>query len=1095
MPSIQDVPVDAGNDGTEDLETTQDICIAATAAPGANIAVWFTTYTQNGWTDLLGQVGLPKAGQPTCAVLSSSFYVSNGDDTTGLADSGVTTGWVTAVDMALQDLAIQGVTVCICSGDQGSDCTISDGNAHVTFPASDPWALGVGGTTVGDIAGSSFDEYVWNDTFTVTGFNPSGATGGGVSDFFGLPSYQSSAGVPVSVNESKRVGRGVPDVAGNASPNSGYPLNIGNATAQGLKNPVPMSGTSASTPLWAGLITVINAAFGQNLGFVNPLLYKIAPTGFRNIVGPPGPANNAFGAAPGYPAVAGWSACCGWGSPVGVDLLNALAAQVFTQDMQFWVDDSTFGADEVADTPSYDNAFWLVLEGFTPNVLGISATNSAGTVAPTLSGPFLTLLGSSNIALAGPPVLELPTSFFTPQRIRYPYNITFPAGVPFPVTGEQPYLLNASITVPGNPTPYTAATLFELVAGANPYFANVNPSQNNVFWLSQDLRVVTGTPSLASVPPPVSGPGAPSYTAADDSVAGAYAYIQNVISYLNNQIGYLNTGYTPPTTSDPLDTYLADQGAALTADSSVTPTTKSGETSYNNYNFAIARVRLKGPSGMAGEAPNTKVFFRLFGTQTNDTDYVNTAAAVSLADPFITYPSAPAASPDDPQSPLPGTDASGNINGSSLPFFATANYDDSPSDYGPGGVNNQTIVIPSGNDYAWAFYGCFLNVYDTTNVYGSQDVQGWLKGGTHHCLVAQIAASDAPIENADGVIENPENCDKLAQRNLQVTPSGNPSYPATHRVPQTLDLRPSPSTVFKPAGYLTDLPDELMFDWGDVPVGAVAQLYWPAAEASDVLALASKFYNTRLLSAVDAHTIRIPVEGGVGYVPIPTGSGPNFAGLLTLELPKGVRVRDAFTVVVRRITSRQISPGFNAAATGPAAAQRIPNWRYVVGTFQIDIPVETDAAILPSEENLLSILKWRLGRTAAGDRWRPVLVRYIEVVEARVLGLGGDPWKIPPSQWGTGGKPGKYHGGPPPAERESTGKVNGIYDRFGDFEGFLLLTEEGHERSFRSREQEIERLAYRAWVERMVISVFAEAKDPRWPTSIVLRRAPRGIEI
>ena len=266
--------MDASNDGTEDPETTQDICIAATAAPHAAIAVYFTTYTQDGWVDLLDRVIHPEAGDPHCSVLSSSFYVSNGDNPASLQFP-VTSSWLTAVDLALEDAAIQGVTVCICSGDQGSDCDQGTGQAFVTFPASDPWVLGVGGTTIGNISGSSFDEYVWNDTFNIPGLLPSGATGGGVSYFAALPSYQASAGVPVSVNGDGRVGRGVPDVAGNASPNSGYPLSLADAASQGLQNPIPMSGTSASTPLWAGLVAVMNAALGANLGFLNPILYQI----------------------------------------------------------------------------------------------------------------------------------------------------------------------------------------------------------------------------------------------------------------------------------------------------------------------------------------------------------------------------------------------------------------------------------------------------------------------------------------------------------------------------------------------------------------------------------------------------------------------------------------------------------------------------------------------------------------------------------------------------------------------------------------------------------------------------------------------------
>jgi kumamolisin len=214
---------------------------------------------------------------------------------------------------AFQDAAIQGVTVCIASGDTGTDSKVGDGNAHVQYPASDPWVLSIGGTTIGNVSESSFDEYVWNDIFF--GSIP-GATGGGISDYFSKPSYQNGADVPASLNNG-RIGRGVPDVAANASPNSGYPLFVDGSSSTG-------NGTSASAPLWAGLIAVINAALGRNVGFVNPHLYALGSTAFRNISGAPGPVDNGLNGVAGYRAGSSWDACTGWGSPNGVALLNGL---------------------------------------------------------------------------------------------------------------------------------------------------------------------------------------------------------------------------------------------------------------------------------------------------------------------------------------------------------------------------------------------------------------------------------------------------------------------------------------------------------------------------------------------------------------------------------------------------------------------------------------------------------------------------------------------------------------------------------------------------------------------------------------------------
>jgi kumamolisin len=186
----------------------------------------------------------------------------------------------------------------------------------VQFPGSCPWVLTVGGTTVGNVNGSQFDEYVWNDPDPGDSSHW-GTTGGGVSDFFNLPSYQQNTEVPASINNG-RVGRGVPDVAANASLNAGYSdIFIGGVAQLG-------NGTSASAPLWAGLIAIINAALGHDVGFVNSYLYSLGSGSFREIIPGTGPADNSNGGVSGYPAGPGWDACTGWGSPNGTALLVGL---------------------------------------------------------------------------------------------------------------------------------------------------------------------------------------------------------------------------------------------------------------------------------------------------------------------------------------------------------------------------------------------------------------------------------------------------------------------------------------------------------------------------------------------------------------------------------------------------------------------------------------------------------------------------------------------------------------------------------------------------------------------------------------------------
>ncbi len=314
VPTITDVSVDSSNSGFDpDGETTQDISISSSAAPGAAVAVYFTSYSQTGWFDLVHRVVHPNIGDPVCSVLSSSFYVSNGDDPAGLANSGVSTSWLSAVTAAFQDAAIQNVTICIASGDTGTDSKVGDGHQHVQYPASDPWVLCCGGTTIGNVSGSTFEEWVWNDG--------SGASGGGVSKFFSKPSYQSTANVPVSLNGGN-VGRGVPDVAANSSVASGYPITLHGLPARG-------DGTSAAAPLYAGMMAVLSAAIGSPVGFLNPLLYALGEAVCRDIdplaTNPAaGPLDNGFAGVPGYPARPGWDACTGWGVIDGRRMLAGL---------------------------------------------------------------------------------------------------------------------------------------------------------------------------------------------------------------------------------------------------------------------------------------------------------------------------------------------------------------------------------------------------------------------------------------------------------------------------------------------------------------------------------------------------------------------------------------------------------------------------------------------------------------------------------------------------------------------------------------------------------------------------------------------------
>jgi hypothetical protein len=757
----------------------------------------------------------------------------------------------------------------------------------------------------------------------------------------------------------------------------------------------------------------------------------------------------------------------------------------------FVIEKNNYGRDEVTDNPSYPGAFYLFLEGLTPNVVGSSIPSFSGNFSSasipglTISGPTITY----DVGNTGADANVI-------QRIRFECEIQFTSaslGV-FPSPGDAPkgFTLDASINIQGKPLPLAAAEFF-LLGGDDPYFANINDKARNLPYLSQELRVFTITPTAdhqtfynATFNFTT---GSPTLL---DTAAG-YTYIQDLITYLNKHYGYLNPAFTPPDTNslDPLNTLLPDQAGALNGDSSVTPQTGSNI----NYNYAIARVRLKGTAASL-PASSVKVFFRIFTTQTFDTDFISSAADATTADPNVTYPP----SGTNPASPLPGTDSSGNINGCSLPMYATGNG--GPNDYSGTAANDQTIALPGGQDYTWAFFGCFLNVNDVNNEfgdaaspYGRHPIQHWLAGSAHNCLVAQIAFKDAPIENVNGVIENPALSDKLAQRNLQVTTSGNPGFPATHRAPQTIDVRPSPPTQSTDRRSILSYPDEMMIDWGRTPHGAVASIYWPEVNVASVLQLAKQLYPAQTLNAANAHTIQFKVASPVTYVPIPAGSGGSFAGLLTIELPNSVGYGAEFDVLVRRITTKQLirldgnQPVVRVTARGAGDAERSQLvWRYISGSFLAKLSVQRESKILPADENLLAILKWRLGLIGPSNRWYLVLLLWIKYLSGRISGMGGDPGQIPPSPHGYQPPPYDHPTGEP-HRHFYTGKVIGIrYDRFGDFEGFMLLTTEGYEHSFRGREPRIEELVHRAWMERTLVTVSVEPHDHAWPVEIVLRR-------
>jgi kumamolisin len=289
-----------GHPNGPDSEVMLDIEVAGAVANGARLVVYFAGPSNRSFFRAINAAIHDDVNQPT--ILSISW---------GGAEGKWRASDMNSFTESFQAAAALGISVFCAAGDDGSTDGVEASVANVDFPASSPYATACGGTRLNSVDGRNISsETVWND-------GTSGGTGGGISDFFDVPFYQSGSNVPSSVNPGARVGRGVPDVAGNADPKTGYKVRIdGVDTVYG--------GTSAVAPLWAGLFALINEGLGSSVGFANPLLYSPVvqtPGALRDItVG----NNDTTRQVGGYSARPGWDPCTGLGSPNGASILNAL---------------------------------------------------------------------------------------------------------------------------------------------------------------------------------------------------------------------------------------------------------------------------------------------------------------------------------------------------------------------------------------------------------------------------------------------------------------------------------------------------------------------------------------------------------------------------------------------------------------------------------------------------------------------------------------------------------------------------------------------------------------------------------------------------
>jgi hypothetical protein len=341
--SVAYVPVDGGaGSGAGSGEAALDIEQAIGLAPKATFLVYQgPNSTQNGPGSGPYDVFSAIVSQDRARVTSVSW--GQCEKLEGAPDA-------QAESTLFQEAATQGQSILAAAGDAGSeDCKngspLADISPAVDDPGSQPFVTSVGGTTLRAL-GPPPGELVWNNgggLGGLLGLSP-GAGGGGVSQLWPMPGFQTSAPSSLHVIGAGSSGapcgatggycREVPDVSADADPNTGYLIyyngagSVGNVPAgwQGT------GGTSASAPVWAALIGLANASkacAGRAVGFVNPGLYRAAATGYSAYFHDITLGNNDFTGTNGgrYAAGVGFDMASGLGTPNGTALAAGLCAQ------------------------------------------------------------------------------------------------------------------------------------------------------------------------------------------------------------------------------------------------------------------------------------------------------------------------------------------------------------------------------------------------------------------------------------------------------------------------------------------------------------------------------------------------------------------------------------------------------------------------------------------------------------------------------------------------------------------------------------------------------------------------------------------------
>lgn len=643
--------------------------------------------------------------------------------------------------------------------------------------------------------------------------------------------------------------------------------------------------------------------------------------------------------------------------------------QLSRRQCQVVTDRSHFAFDEVSasGTTDFADSFYVIMEGFTPEELGIpSLTPSPGEITAAAPATIFNRVTDGTVApgMSGVPnAILFEAGMGVSQRIAFRYTMRFTNRDVFS-SGDMP-VEDQQVRTNTSKNGYTCSGTLRLTRQNRPFLLDGDPH-----WLSIDVRVFALEQNQSQFGHNVG-----------DSAADSISFINNVLNTLN---------------ADHVNGHMQFEAISFNqADSPVYLTEFKPGTSDRVYNFAIAQVRYRGQTLPAN---NARMFFRLFRSLSTGVDFNGSTT-------YRTH-----VKMDGSRIPALGIHGGQVI---TIPFYATARVNTAvqslEAQADPANVRAVIDPIAAPNE-RYTFFGCWLDInqpqlrfpLETGNPIGPfatglKAIPELLRGA-HCCMVAELDFGTNWLQTGDSPASN----DSLSQRNLAVVGSDNPGSPDTHTVQHTFEIKASEAMgIDVPLNHFKDfevvqtgiaahsqstvrllrrVPDQLMIEWRNLPPGTEATIFMPGISADEVANLHGRIPGPENLSVADANTIKLAVgEDRVTYVPLPSSRYATIAALFSIMLPDTVRYKQQF-----RITVRQIDGGKNS----------------ILGSCDWIIPVLQAEALLVIEQSRLALFRKIDMAIPANDQWKPVFGRYINHIGDKVRGLGGDPDIIEPSLQG-----------------------------------------------------------------------------------------------